>query len=628
MLAYGTTISPDKIYVRGIENITSRDFEFAKKLGYTIKLLVVIRYHEGQEDALELRVQPCFVHDWHILASVNGVFNAISVNGDIVGETLFYGRGAGKNPTASAVISDIITAMRESRYPEYHTGFNPYAKACGIMHINDTVTPYYVRFQVVDQPGVIAEIARILATFGIGISATSSLPSHIDEGGGPLERPRFHPPFLPVGPAPESSGGNNPHLLRGGGTPRPAHRTSSSSILTYISSCYMALIVQKFGGSSVGTIDRIRNVARRIHETAREGNQVVAVVSAMSGVTDKLIGLARELSETPCERELDVLMATGEQQSIALLCMALHELGEKAVSFTGAQAGITTFGSHTRGRIHNIDPTLMNKYLLEGNILICAGFQGVTEEGMVQTLGRGGSDLSAIAIAAALKADVCQIFTDVDGVYTCDPRVVKDAKKIQTLSYDEMLEMASNGSKVMQSRSVEFAKKFGVVFEVRNSMNNNPGTIVQEETPSMEAVVIRGISIDRNQARVTITGIPDQIGYTAQILGALAEAEINLDMILANTAHDGYVRQSFTMPSNELGRAQAALKPVMGRPRLHRQGGNGSGTGQAFPGRHRHAFPFRRGSHRFQGPGGRQYQDRHDFHLGNQDCRDGGRIRY
>ena len=299
----------------------------------------------------------------------------------------------------------------------------------------------------------------------------------------------------------------------------------------------MALIVQKFGGSSVGTIDRIRNVARRIHETARDGNQVVAVVSAMSGVTDKLIGLARELSETPCERELDVLMATGEQQSIALLCMALHELGEKAVSFTGAQAGITTFGSHTRGRIHNIDPTLMNKYLLEGNILICAGFQGVTEEGMVQTLGRG--------------------------VYTCDPRVVKDAKKIQTLSYDEMLEMASNGSKVMQSRSVEFAKKFGVVFEVRNSMNNNPGTIVQEETPSMEAVVIRGISIDRNQARVTITGIPDQIGYTAQILGALAEAEINLDMILANTAHDGYVRQSFTMPSNELGRAQAALKPVM-----------------------------------------------------------------
>ena len=179
-LAYG---SPDKIYVSGIENITSRDFEFAKKLGYTIKLLVVIRYHENQEDALELRVQPCFVHDWHILASVNGVFNAISVNGDIVGATLFYGRGAGKNPTASAVIRDVITAMRESRYPEFHTGFTPYAKSCGVMHINDTTTPYYVRFQVADQPGVIAEIARILATFGIGISATSSAPSHIDEDG-------------------------------------------------------------------------------------------------------------------------------------------------------------------------------------------------------------------------------------------------------------------------------------------------------------------------------------------------------------------------------------------------------------------------------------------------------------
>lgn len=325
----------------------------------------------------------------------------------------------------------------------------------------------------------------------------------------------------------------------------------------------MALIVQKFGGTSVGSIDRIRNVARRIHETISEGNQVVAVVSAMSGVTDKLIGMAKEFSDSPSERELDMLMATGEQQSIALLSLALHELGDKAVSFTGAQAGITTFGNHTRGRIQNIDPSLMKKYLNEGNVLICAGFQGVTEEGMIQTLGRGGSDLSAIAIAAALKADVCQIFTDVDGVYTCDPRVVKDAVKIQTLSYDEMLEMASSGSKVMQSRSVEFAKKFGVVFEVRNSMNNNPGTIVQEETPSMEAVVIRGISIDRNQARVTIIGIPDQIGYTAQILGALADAEINLDMILANTAHDGYVRQSFTMPTNDLGRAQAALKSVM-----------------------------------------------------------------
>ena len=325
----------------------------------------------------------------------------------------------------------------------------------------------------------------------------------------------------------------------------------------------MALIVQKYGGSSVGTIDRIRNVARRILETTAQGNQVVAVVSAMSGITDKLIALAKNFSDMPAERELDVLMATGEQQSIALLSLALHEMGAEAMSITGAQAGIRTFGSHTRGRIHSIDPTMMLDLLGKGNILICAGFQGITEEGLIHTLGRGGSDLSAIAIAAALKADVCQIFTDVDGVYTCDPRVVKDAVKIENISYDEMLEMASSGSKVMQSRSVEFAKKFGVVFEVRSSLNNNPGTIVHEEIPSMESVVVRGISIERSQARVTIANIPDQIGYAAKILGALAEAEINIDMILANTAHDGFVRQSFTMHSNDLGRAQAALKSVV-----------------------------------------------------------------
>lgn len=327
----------------------------------------------------------------------------------------------------------------------------------------------------------------------------------------------------------------------------------------------MAIIVQKYGGTSVGSIDRIRNVARRIMETANQGNQVVAVVSAMSGITDKLIGMAKEFSPEPSERELDVLLATGEQQSIALVSMALHELGAKAASVTGQQAGIRTIGSHTRGRIKSIDPDYMKKLLDEGNILIAAGFQGATEEGLVHTLGRGGSDLSAIAIAAALKADCCQIFTDVDGVYTCDPRIVPNARKLDEISYDEMLEMASSGSKVMQARSVEFAKKFGVVFEVRNSMNSNPGTIVREEHSSMESVAIRGVSIERSQARVTITGIPDAIGQTAKILKALAEAEINIDMIVANIATDGFVRQSFTMHSNDLGRAQAALKPILAR---------------------------------------------------------------
>ena len=325
----------------------------------------------------------------------------------------------------------------------------------------------------------------------------------------------------------------------------------------------MALIVQKYGGSSVGTIDRIRNVARRLIETKQAGNQVVAVISAMSGVTDKLIALAHEVMDSPPERELDMLLATGEQQSIALLCMAITDMGYKARSFTGAQAGVCTYGSHTRGRIDSIQPEKVLAALEEDCIVVCAGFQGVTKDGTIHTLGRDGSDLSAIAMAAAVKADLCQIYTDVDGVYTCDPRVVKDARKIPVLSYEEMLEMASSGSKVMQARSVEFAKKFGVVFEVRNSMNSNPGTIVQEENSAMESLVVRGVSIERNQARVTVSGITAPVAYTALILSALAKAEINVDMIVANTAHDGQARQSFTMNMSDLGAAQAALKALL-----------------------------------------------------------------
>jgi len=325
----------------------------------------------------------------------------------------------------------------------------------------------------------------------------------------------------------------------------------------------MAIIVQKYGGTSVGTLDRIRNVAARIKRTRDEGNQVVAVVSAMSGVTDGLLKMARELSENPSERELDVLVSTGEQQSIALVALALQEMGVDAVSVTGRQAGILTTGSHTRGRILNIDPSMMQAYLDQGKTLVVAGFQGITPDGMIHTLGRGGSDLTAIAVAAALNADVCQILTDVDGVYTCDPRIVKNARKLPEISYDEMLEMASSGSKVMQSRSVEFAKKFGVVFEVRSSLNDNPGTLVLEEHTSMENVVIRGVSIERSQARVTITGIPDAPGMSGRILGALGDAEINLDMIVSNIAHDGFARHSFTMHSSDLAKAQAALKPVI-----------------------------------------------------------------
>lgn len=325
----------------------------------------------------------------------------------------------------------------------------------------------------------------------------------------------------------------------------------------------MGLIVQKYGGTSVGSLDRIRNVASRLKRTRDEGHRVVAVVSAMSGVTDSLLKMAHELSSNPSERELDVLVSTGEQQSIALVSMALQDMGVPALSITGRQAGIFTTGSHTRGRIEDMEPGFMRQALDADHVLVVAGFQGITREGMIHTLGRGGSDLTAIAVAAALKADVCQILTDVDGVYTCDPRVVKNARKLPEISYDEMLEMASSGSKVMQSRSVEFAKKYGVIFEVRSSLNNNPGTLVLEEHPTMENVVIRGISIERSQARVTVTGIPDAPGMSGSILGALAEAEINIDMIVSNIASDGFARHSFTMHSNDLGKAQAALKPVL-----------------------------------------------------------------
>ena len=325
----------------------------------------------------------------------------------------------------------------------------------------------------------------------------------------------------------------------------------------------MALIVQKYGGTSVGSIDRIRNVAQRIKAERDKGNQVVAVISAMGGVTDKLISMANELGQEPAERELDVLLSSGEQQSIALLSIALNEVGVDTVSATGRQASILTSGSHTRGRIEDIKPDLINNYLAEDKTVVVAGFQGTNPDGLIHTLGRGGSDLSAIAVASAVKADLCQILTDVDGVYTADPRVVQKARKLPEISYDELLELASVGTKVMQSRSVEFAKKYGVKFEVRSSLNENPGTIVTEEHEAMESVVIRGVSIERSQARVTITGIPDTPGMSGKILGSLAEAEINIDMIVSNIAHDRLARHSFTMHTNDLGRAQSALKKVL-----------------------------------------------------------------
>lgn len=314
----------------------------------------------------------------------------------------------------------------------------------------------------------------------------------------------------------------------------------------------MALIVQKYGGTSVGNPERITNVARRLLETQRAGNSVVAVVSAMSGVTDSLIKLAKEVSANPTEREMDVLLSTGEQTTMALAAMAIQSMGGKAVSLTGAQAGIITNGVHTKAKISNISPEQIRRHLDQGEIVIVAGFQGETSDGDITTLGRGGSDLTAIALASAIEADTCQIFTDVDGVYTCDPRIVPTATKITEISYDEMLEMASSGSKVMQSRSVEFAKKFGVTFEVRSSFNNNLGTTVKEETAGMEQVVVRGVSVERNQAKVTVTHVPDKPGCAARLFTALADANVMVDVIVQNVSASGSTDISFTMNRDEL----------------------------------------------------------------------------
>jgi len=325
----------------------------------------------------------------------------------------------------------------------------------------------------------------------------------------------------------------------------------------------MSLIVQKYGGTSVGNAERIRRVAARFLATKMAGHDVVAVISAMAGVTDGLIKLAREMSQQPSEREMDLLLATGEQSASALTAMAVNALGGKAVSLTGAAAGIVTDGVHTKAKISHISPRQIHELLAEDFIVIVAGFQGQSPDGAVTTLGRGGSDLTAIALAAALKADDCQIFTDVDGVHTCDPRVVAESSKIDEIAYDELLEMAGAGSKVMQSRAVEFAKKFNVAFEVRSSLKDEPGTKAREATPNMEDVVVRGVSLERNQAKVTIRGVPDRPGSAGKIFSAISAANVSVDMIVQNASSTSTTDLSFTLHKDDFARAEKILTPLV-----------------------------------------------------------------
>ena len=311
------------------------------------------------------------------------------------------------------------------------------------------------------------------------------------------------------------------------------------------------LIVQKYGGTSVGDVERIENVTNRVAKAREAGDDIVVVVSAMSGETNKLIGFAEYFTKEPAKKEMDMLLSSGERVTAALLSIALQARGYDAVAMTGRGAGIVTDNTHTYARITSIDPTAMQNAIKAGKIVIVAGFQGVDKDGSITTLGRGGSDLSAVALAGALKADQCEIYSDVDGIYTTDPRIDPNAKKLDSISYDEMLELSSLGAKVLQSRSVELAKKLGVKLYAKSSFSNNEGTLITEENENMEEVLVSGVVLDKNQARVTLRGVSDRPGIAAEIFTMLAEANINVDMIIQNRGTDGSTNLGFTVPHSE-----------------------------------------------------------------------------
>ncbi len=319
------------------------------------------------------------------------------------------------------------------------------------------------------------------------------------------------------------------------------------------------LVVQKYGGTSVGDLDRIENVANRVAKARDEGKDLVIVVSAMSGETNKLISYAEHFTKNPAKKEMDMLLSSGERVTAALLSIALQAKGYDAVAMTGRQAGIVTDDLHTYARIEKIDPTAMQNAIKEGKIVVVAGFQGINKDGSVTTLGRGGSDLSAVALAGALKADQCEIYSDVDGIYTTDPRIEPNAKKLDVISYDEMLELVSLGAKVLQNRSVELAKKLKVKLYARSSFSDNEGTLITEETENMEEVLVSGVVLDKNQARVTLRGVSDRPGIAAEIFSKLAQENINVDMIIQNVGTDGKTNLGFTVPQSELENAKQVV---------------------------------------------------------------------
>lgn len=329
------------------------------------------------------------------------------------------------------------------------------------------------------------------------------------------------------------------------------------------------LVVQKYGGSSVANVERIQKVAQRIVSYRKKGFSLVVVVSALGDTTDELIELANKINADPPEREMDMLLSTGEQISVALLAMAIHKLGAQAISFTGAQVGIITDSSHTRARIIKINADKIKDELKNGKVVIVAGFQGITLNQDITTLGRGGSDLTAVALAKELEADSCEIYTDVEGIYTADPRIEPKAKMIKKITYDEMLEMASLGAQVMQARSIEVAKKFNVPLHVRSSFTNNPGTMIIKEVKKMEDVVVSGITLNRNEAKITLCGVPDKPGVAVKLFKELAEAEVSVDMIVQNVSHTRQTDISFTIAKAESAKAGRITRKVAGRINAH-----------------------------------------------------------
>jgi aspartate kinase len=324
----------------------------------------------------------------------------------------------------------------------------------------------------------------------------------------------------------------------------------------------MALIVQKYGGTSVGSVEKIRNVAQRIARTKDQGNDVVVVVSAMSGETNRLLGLAHQISEMPNERELDVVASTGEQVTIGLLAIALTEMGYKAKSFCGFQIPVLTDSAYVKARIREIRGDTISSTLKEGGIAVVAGFQGIDDTGAITTLGRGGSDTSAVAVAAALMADVCEIYTDVDGVYTTDPNICSDARKLAKISFEEMLELASLGAKVLQIRAVEFGVKYGVRIHVRSSFNDNPGTLVTREEEIMETAVVSGVAYSKNEAKITIVKVPDRPGIAAKIFKPLSDANIVVDVIVQNVSVTGYTDLTYTVGRSDYKKAMKLTEAV------------------------------------------------------------------